>query len=291
MMERFRKLYEQKLSLKITTVVLVVLLSMGFMLPVVIIAEYFGINLRENVGLKMKVDLPNILFFLLFIAGTTLIISGAQKYIHKEKLFDLGFRTKVFSLLIIGFLFGVIQSVLGYLIMGLNAEQVTFTDVIPEDVQILSYIGYYFYFIFGFLFLNSYIEELVTRAYPIEKLRKYINPHIIFIVMGVIFTAGHFISRDFNLGYCLSLFIYSYTLSLVYFYSKSIWLVIGLHSGLNWVAFSFFNVNWRTGGITHISIADMTPWVAYYTQPIIGILALLFVVLLQKKGFYEKMCS
>ena len=172
--------------------------------------------------------------------------------------------------------------------MALNANTITFTDVIPEDVSLLSHAGYYIYFIISLILLNSFVEELVTRAYPIEKLRKHINPHIIFIIMGIIFTGGHFFTRDFNLGYCLSLFIYSYTFSLLYHYSNSIWLVIGMHGGINWVAFSFFGTNWKLGALVNVEIAGMPQWIASYTQPIIGVIVLLLVVFLNKKGLFKK---
>lgn len=288
MIEKFRRYYEEKLTVKIITVIVVVLLAMGIMLPLVLIAELFGVNLRENNGVDLVVDFPNILFFVLFVCSSTFVIWAAQKYIHLGKLLDLGFRTKVFKFLIIGFIAGVIKSAAGYGIMALNANTITFTDVIPEDVSFLSHAGYYLYFIIGLIILNSFVEELVTRAYPIEKLRKHINPHIIFIIMGIIFTAGHFFTRDFNFGYSLSLFIYSYTFSLLYHYSSSIWLVIGMHGGINWVAFSFFGTNWKLGALVNVEIAGMPQWIASYTQPIIGVIVLLLVVYLNKKGFFKK---
>lgn len=291
MLEKFRILYKEKLTVKIATVIIVVLLAMAIMLPLVLLAQLFGVNLRENNGLDLIVDLPNVIFFFLFVCCSTFVIWVAQKYIHKGKLFDLGFRTKVFKFLIIGFIVGAVKSAAGYWIMILNASTVTYTPVIPDDVSMLIYAAYYLYFIFGFIFLNSFVEELVTRAYPIEKLRKHINPHIIFVIMGIIFTAGHFFTRDFDLGYCLSLFIYSYTFSLVYHYSNSIWLVIGMHSGVNWIGFSFFGTNWKLGALVHTEIAGTPGWIATFIQSIIGMILLLFVVYLQKKGFFKKISS
>ena len=184
MIEKFRKYYEEKLWVKLVTVTLVVLLSMLVMLPVLKLAEFCGVNIIENNGLNLKVDLPNVFFFYLFIVCSSGVIWAAQKYIHNAKLLDLGFRTKVFKLLIIGFLFGAIKSAVGYGIMILTASTVTYTPVIPDDVSIWSYAVYYIYFLFGFIVWNSFVEELVTRAYPIEKLRKHMNPQLIFIIMG-----------------------------------------------------------------------------------------------------------
>lgn len=291
MLEKFRKHYEEKLYVKIITVIVVVLLAMSVMLPLVLVAELFGVNLRENNGTNLKVSFANIILFFLFVCCATFVIWAAQKYIHKAKLFDLGFRTKFFKFILIGFTVGVVKTAVGYGVLILNASNVTYTSVIPSDVSSLTYIGYYLYFVFGLMILNSFVEELVTRAYPIEKLRKHINPHIIFIIMGSIFTAGHFFVRDFDLGYCLSLFVYSYTFSLLYHYSSSLWLVIGMHSGINWFGFSFFGTNWKLGALYHTEISGVPEWIATYSQSLVEIVVLLIVVLLYKKGIFKKISS
>lgn len=291
MIEKFRRHYKERLTVKIITVIIVVLLSVFIILPILKIAEVFGINIRGNGGFNFKVALPNIFFFFLFGIASTSIIWLAQKYIHKAKLLDLGFRTKVFKYLLIGFVFGVLKNGLPYLIMMSSASNVEYISVIPNDVSIWAYIGYYLYFIFGFIIWNSFIEELGTRAYPIEKLRKYMNPHLIFTIMGVIFTIGHLAINKFSIGYCIALFISSYLFSLVYHYSNSIWLVIGIHSGMNWVTFSFFGTNWKLGTLIHLEIYGTPDWINSYIQSIIGILALLLVVFIHKKGFFKKFSS
>jgi membrane protease YdiL (CAAX protease family) len=290
MLAKFRKDYDQYLAVKIITVILVVLLSMAVMLPIVLIAELFGVNLRENSGTNLKVDLPNVIFFFLFVASITLVIWLAQKYIHRGKFLDLGFRTKIVKFVVIGFLLGVLQSITGYGIMALTSEKVTYNSVIPDDFSLWAYSAYYIYFIVGLL-CNSYIEELVTRAYPIEKLRAHINPHVIFVIMGIIFAAGHFFTRDFTVSHGLTLFIYSYTLSLLYHYSKSIWLVIGMHTGINWIVFSFFGTNWKLGALANIEISGRPEWILNYIQTIIGILFLMGIVYSHKKGLFEKTAS
>jgi membrane protease YdiL (CAAX protease family) len=290
MLEKFRTLYNKSLIVKITTVVLVVILSMSIMLPITKVAELFGVNLLENNGLNLEVDFANFVFFVLFIVCSTLIIWAAQKYIHQSSIVDLGFRGKIFGFLLIGFLIGAIKSGTGYGLMALSAGSVKFNSVIPENVSLWSYTAFYLYFITIIIF-NSFIEELVTRAYPIEALKKHFNPHIIFIIMGIIFTVGHFFTREFDLGYCLSLFIYSYTFSLLYHYSNSIWLVIGMHNGVNWLGFSFFGTNWKLGALVHTEIFNAPDWVASFIQPIIGILLLFIIVYLHKKGIFKKFCS
>jgi membrane protease YdiL (CAAX protease family) len=288
MIEKIRKLYEEKLAVKIVSVIIVVFASVVVILPVIKLAEFLGINIRDNSGLNFKVDLPQIFFFFLFGTCSIMVIWLAQKYLHKAKLADLGFRKKVFQFLLIGFLFGALRSIIAHGIMILNAGNVTYTSVIPDNVSIWTYAAYYAYFMIGFIVWNSLIEELGTRAYPIAKLRKHLNPHLIFTIMGIIFTVGHFVLNDYNISYGINLFTSSYIFSLVYYYSNSIWLVVGMHSGMNWVAFSFFGSNWKLGTLIQIQRYDTPSWIANYTEPFIGLTCLLFIIFLHKKGFFKK---
>ncbi len=290
MLEKFRTLYEKNLSLKLIIVFLVVFASIAIMIPIIQLALLFGVDLMKDNGVRMKVDFGNVFFFFLFGACSIAIIGLAQKYLHKRTLADLGFKTKVLKLFFIGFLVGVFMVGLEYLVLGISAHEVKFVSIIPSNISIPAYIGYYSYFFFGMLIWNSLIEELGCRAYPIETLRKHLNPHIIFILMGVLFTLGHFVIRDFSVASAISLFISSYALSGVYYYSGSIWLAIGVHTGMNWFGFSFGgNVdNWKLGALVRIEIQDIPTGIFYATGPLIGIGVFLLVRVANKKGLFKK---
>lgn len=288
MIDKFRKLYSEKLWVKIITVTLVVFLSVAVMLPLVKIAELFGINIRENANLNFKVTFGSVFTFFLFGVCTITIIWLAQKYIHKKTLSELGVSRKIWLPSLIGFIVGVTIAAIRYFVLIVNAKNVTYTNVIPEDISLFTYTGYYLYFFFGFIFWNSFIEEIGMRAYPIQKLKKHINPHIIFTIMGLIFTIGHFFLNDFSLGYFLSLFMFSYIFSLLYYYSGSIWLIVGLHSGINWIGFSFFGTNWELGALCHITISDVPSWIVNYANVFIQLPFILLVVFLNKKGLFRK---
>jgi len=252
------------------------------------IAEQFGINIRENTGLNFDVSFGNVFFFFLFGICSIGIIWLAQKYIHQKKFSELGFKSKIWTTLFIGFVIGAILVSLKYLVLIFNAETVNYSPIVSSNIPILTYLGYYAYFLIGFIFWNSFIEELGTRAYPIEKLKNHMNPHIIFTLMGLIFALGHLVLNDFNIGYFTSLFVASYIYSLLYYYSGSIWLSVGMHSGVNWVGFSFFGTNWKLGAIYNIEISGVSNWIVEYSNVIIQLVFLLFIVNLKRKGFFER---
>jgi hypothetical protein len=85
MVEKIRISYNKYLSVKIITVTIVVFLSVTVMLPIIKIAELFGVNIRENTGLNFEVTFGNVFFFFLFGICSVGIIWLAQKYIHKKK--------------------------------------------------------------------------------------------------------------------------------------------------------------------------------------------------------------
>jgi hypothetical protein len=288
MLEKLIIAYNRYLYVKIITVTIVVFVSFAVMLPLIKIAELFGVNIKENTGLNFDVTFGNVFFFFLFGICSIGIIWFAQKYIHRKKLSELGFRGKIWATILIGFIIGAILVSIKNAVLILSAENVEYTKVTSENISILSYLGYYFYFMVGFIFWNSFIEELGTRAYPIQKLKKYLNPHIIFIIMGLIFTVGHFVLNEFNLGYFLSLFIASYIYSLLYYYTDSIWLTVGMHSGVNWVGFSFFGTSWKLGALYNLKIYNVPSWIDEYSNVIIQFLFLLLIVYLNKKKVFDK---
>jgi len=293
MLEKFRILCEDKLYLKLITVFLVVLSSLAILIPIVQLALLFGVDLMKEHDVQMKVEFVNVFFFFLFGACSIAIIWLAQKYLHNGTLADLGFRTKSLSAaadFFIGFLGGVFMVGLEYLVLGMSAGEVKFVPVIVNYSSVPAYIGYYSYFFFGVLIWNSLIEELGCRAYPIETLRKHLNPHIIFTITGVLFTLAHFVVRDFSAAYAIDLFIVSYVFSGVYYYSGSIWLAIGVHTGINWFGFSFGgNVdNWKLGALVRIEIYEVSTWILHVTQPLIGIGVFLLVRYVCKKGLFQK---
>lgn len=288
MLEKFRTAYKNSLVIQIVTVTLVVFLSVAIMIPVVMLAEALGIDIRGNTGMNFDVRFGNVFFFFLFGICSIGIIWLAQKKIHQKKLAELGFHGKIGRTILIGFIVGALLVSLKYSVFILSAEQVKFVKVIPAGISIFTYLAYYLYFMVGFIFWNSFIEELGTRAYPIQRLKKSMNPHIVFVMMGLIFSVGHFVLNDFNFGHFLSLFLFSYIFSLLYFYSNSIWLPIGVHSGVNWLEYSFFGTNWKLGAIFTTEISNIPDWSYDYANVFILSGFLVLIVYLNKKGFFKK---
>eukprot|EP01041_Mallomonas_annulata_P042082 gene42082-66286_t len=116
------------------------------MLPILLIAEQFGIHIREHSGQNFDVSFGNVFFFFLFGVCSIGIIWLAQKYIHQKKLTDLGFRGKIWRTILIGFMVGAILVALKYVVLILSAENVKYIQVIPKNISFVTYLAYYLYF-------------------------------------------------------------------------------------------------------------------------------------------------
>ncbi len=176
-----------------------------------------------------------------------------QRFINLEPFSKLGFKRPVIRNLLAGIIIGIGLATLVRLINVALAQDFIWEWTIPDQIAISELISYYIVFIF-IVFLNSFQEELLFRAYPLELFKRH--PHaLIYIVFAtsLIFAVLHNMTDTFNLYSLLTRFLMGVFLSLLYLQSGSIWKVIGVHSGLNWTVWSMTG-NWEMGGFTKLTI-------------------------------------
>jgi membrane protease YdiL (CAAX protease family) len=288
MLEKLRQKSESSLPVHLGLVVVVVFLSIAVMLPLMRIAEGFGVSIREHTGLNFRVEPGPVVFFLLFGVCSLAIIAAAMRFLHGRPFAELGLRARIWPTLPIAFAVGAGLVGLRYLVFALTAEQVEVVSTLTDVTSWWSFAGYYLYFFFGFILWNSLIEEVGTRAYPIELLQERIPPHVVFTLMGLLFTAGHFVMNTFSPGYAASLFVASYVYSLLYSYSRSIWMTLGVHSGVNWVGFSFFGTQWKLGALCHVEMSGVPTWISEWLGVVIQLLFLALVVWAERRGWFAR---
>jgi hypothetical protein len=61
-----------------------------------------------------------------------------------------------------------------------------------------------------------------------------------------------------------------------------------VHSGVNWVNFTFFGTNWKMGALYNIEISNFPTWIYDYTSIFIYLILLGIFIFLNKKGFFIK---
>lgn len=275
---------ERPLWLQVILVTSIALIAMISMLPFLGIAKLLGVDMTKLSGAQFQFQPVPVLFFFGYGATVVLVIALAQKYLHRRSLKDLGFRPGFLIPLITGTIFGIATKAVWLAMLLLSADEYSFSNIVPTDLSMISYVLHYLYFLIGFITLNSFIEEFSIRAYPFENLRKRIHPVILAVASSAVFTVGHFLANEFSIPYALALMSAGLLYSCVYFQTGSIWAIIGLHNGANWFTFTFFGSSWKIGHIYETTISGTPQWIAEYSSCIAYLLAIGVAFTLSRLG-------
>ena len=240
---------------------------------VILISKAIGIDPKT-----LKVSQSNLSYsrFLIGIMFSSIIIGSiyfVQRRILNSKFQDLGFLPKFLENIVIGLGIGILLALIVRFINIALAQNVTFEWTIPDTISKLNLFLYYSVFLF-IVILNSFQEELLFRAFPLELFKKS-NISIFYVLIGTsfIFSIVHNMTEPFSfLAFCTR-FLMGFFLSLVYLESNSIWRIIGIHSGLNWTVWSMTG-NWEMGGLTKLTINSQ------YNGQFTNLIVLLFVILI-----------
>ena len=275
---------DRPLWLQIVLVSSIALLAMTSMLPFLGIAKLLGVDMSKLSGVQFQFQPVPVLFFFCYGATVVLVIALAQKYLHRRSWKDLGFRPGFFIPLITGTILGIATKAVWLAMLLLSADEYSFSNIVPTDLSLISYVLHYLYFLIGFITLNSFIEEFSIRAYPFENLRKRIHPVILAVASSLVFTVGHFLANEFSIPYALALISAGLLYSCVYLQTGSIWMIVGLHNGANWFTFTFFGSSWKIGHIYETNISGTPQWIVEYSSCIAYLLAIGVALTLSRLG-------
>jgi membrane protease YdiL (CAAX protease family) len=275
---------ERPLWLQVVLVPSIAAIAMISMLPFLGIAKLLGVDMSKLSGVQFQFQPVPVLFFFCYGATVVLVIALAQKYLHRRSLKDLGFRPGFLIPLIAGTIFGIATKAVWLAMLLLSADEYSFSNIVPSDISMISYVLHYLYFLIGFITLNSFIEEFSIRAYPFENLRKRIHPVILAVASSLVFTVGHFLANEFSAPYAFALMSAGLLYSCVYFQTGSIWAVVGIHNGVNWFTYTFFGSSWKIGHIYETTISGTPQWIAEYSSCLAYLLAIGVAFTLSRLG-------
>lgn len=238
---------------------------------------------RDPMDLKVtsgKYNPVNFATILIAYVAQTAVVYVAQVHIHGQPFAQLGFDANVAQGVVLGTLGGLVVFSLPKLIAFGAAQQTQFTSTWPRDEAPLYALGIFVILIVG-LILNSYIEELVFRAYPIEQLTDTaLGAVLVILASAFLFSLVHHIIEPFNAQVFLMRFLVGVIFGELYVLTGSIWPLIGVHTGVNMGALMFTG-KWRIGGVFHLE-HDRAPleatlgWILYGGL-ILGMGALLYL--------------
>jgi len=256
------------------------------------ISKLLHFEINEMAAARFSPSWPKVALFLGLTVLYFLVIYSSQRFIHKAPFRALGFQNRMIRQALVAFLIGITINLIPFLVTILTAQNMVYGSAIPEGTPLLRVAAAYAYFFFIFLTVNSIGEELVFRCYPIEHFQD--KPRTLFIVIvlvAVLFAVLHFIVREPSWRGFFMLSLTSIFYSLIYLNWRSIWVLVGIHNGMNFINLTF-SENWEMGGLFTWNGDGMTGLSVYldiyrYVLPVVGI-ALIFYKFRRSQRFPDE---
>lgn len=281
------KIPPTKYRLQVTLRILVILLvTIGAVLTILVglpLARLLGVELSQLQGAGFQPTPKTMTIILIYSASQFLLIWLVMRFIHHRRFNTLGFKGPILFPLLIGMVIGLAIELVNTGLLCAAGSHVHLTSNIPSQATVVPVVGYFLLFLLILLTLNSLKEELVFRAYPIEQFNDHpgaIVPILLFV--SLVFAAVHHIIEPFRISVFLSRFSIAILFSYVYFRWRSIWLIVGLHNGMNLLAFMLVG-HWKSGGLLKFSYESPMPALEIAIEVGVKIVALVIIHLVWKR--------
>jgi len=240
-------------SMVICAVLTIAFLSILLGLP---LARLMGIDPSQLQGAGFSPTAKTLTLVVLFAAIQFVLVWLAMRFIHRKPYGGLGFKRPVLVPLLMGTGFGMVMQATEYLAQHAAGARAAITTSVPADVSLAVIAGYFLLNVLFLLTLNSLKEEIVYRTYPIEQYND--RPKLMIpVIVGVslVFAAVHHILLPFAWDAFVSRFTIALLLSFSYYHWRSIWLIAGIHNGLNLLEY-LTSGNYKMGGLLKLTMAD-----------------------------------
>ena len=234
---------------------MVMIIGCVFPMIVLIPAQYLGVDLSTLQGSKFVVSFTTVSIIMAYTAINIGIVYFFQVFYHRRPFSELGFRRDWLRPTIMGHLLGIALEVILVGLTMLYTGITSFKWAVPEDVSVLSIVSYYSFFLV-MLFLNSLKEEVLFRSYVIETFGEYQKGKwLVIVISSILFSVIHLVLEPPTLHSFIYRFLFGVFACQLYFMTRSIWFIIGVHSGWNWIVLTFEG-NWKLGGIFEMDLGD-----------------------------------
>jgi membrane protease YdiL (CAAX protease family) len=270
--------YGTPIYLRFIVVITVLILAVLTTLAVPELAELIGADITKLQGAGFEPTFKVMTVVIIYSASQFLLIWLVMLLVHKRPFASLGFDRPIIAPLLIGTGIGIVLQAIEVSLLVLFGSDASLATNVPSGTSFFTVFGYFALWLFFLLTLNSLKEELVFRAYPIEQFNDYPGYMIpIIIAVSLVFSAVHHVIEPFTLSAFISRFLIALLFCYVYYRSRSIWLVAGIHNGVNFLGF-LLGGSWKSGGLLHLSLE--------YPSETISIGINVFITAIALAGFY-----
>jgi len=241
--------YRFSLPVRIVIIVAVSVIAVLTTLLVLPLARLMSLDPSQLQGAGFQPTFKTMTIGILYSASQFLLIWLVMALVHRRSFSSLGFRGKFWRPLLTGSAIGIGLAAAETGINCLIGGDVSLAWNVPPEASAVSVIGYFLLWVLFLLTLNSLKEELVFRAYPIEQFND--RPQagfLVIIAVSLIFAGVHHVLEPFTISKFLSRFFIALIFAYAYFRWRSMWLIVGIHNGTNFVSFLLY-AHWKSGGL------------------------------------------
>lgn len=236
------------MGLVVRRVVLVfttLIVSFFSLVMIVFIARRWGFDPRDfHDGAKVFAPLTLATALSVMLVPIALT-SAAQALLSRSGFVRARIRPPAPNLFWMGFIGGAMLKGLATAAWLIHSPEITlsFSTVSATFVE---WAPYWLWFVFA-LVLNSLSEELVFRAFPLENLRTVFSPTTIVIVSGLLFAGMHLAIEEPDIWSFLYRLSFGILAGFIYRRTGSLWQIVCLHTGWNFMAWTISDSDWRLG--------------------------------------------
>jgi membrane protease YdiL (CAAX protease family) len=238
--------------MKYLVIALTMLIAFLSLLGIIIAAKALGFS-PENFHEPLKIFDPlTVIVTLAILAIPIFIIIFSQRFLLRAPLKTIGLGLPNKKLFLVGVVVGLIVK----LIATVGAYFYSTSPVVDlalTGITLGEWVPYFLWFLVT-LFLNSFNEELAYRSFPLgNTLTEGFFKHFLVWTIAAFFSVMHFIVEPPEVGSFFYRLTFGLFAGLLYLRLRSLWLVVGLHTGWNFVALTLADSDWRTGSLFRIS--------------------------------------
>lgn len=241
--------YRLSLTARIVGILLVVVAAILTTLGVLPLARLLGVDPQHLQGAGFRPTFGTMTVGILYSVSQFVLIWLAMRFLHRRPFTSLGFRRPFWRFLLVGSAVGVGLAVAEIGTNCLIGGGVSIAWNVPAEASAGAVVGYFLLWFLFLLTLNSLKEELVFRTYPIEQFNDHPRAILwVLLFVSLIFAGVHHVIEPFRISAFLSRFSIALLFAYAYYRWRSIWLVVGIHNGSNFVGF-LLGGHWKSGGL------------------------------------------
>ena len=262
---------KRKPSVLVTTLIFIVVITLGQVLGSTIMGIIFGItslanmpvefaNLQsgaispdEFVQLLTDANPRGITFAMLLGTLLTILVSFfVVRVIEKRSMRSMGFKgATFFKEYLFGFVFGAVAiAMAGGVALLLGAMQF-------EDVSSSAPWGWIGLFLFGFL-IQGLSEEVALRGYYMVSLKNRTSVAVAIGLSSLVFASLHLMNSGITLISFINLVLFAVFAGIYFFKTDSIWGIAAFHSSWNFVQGNILGVL-VSGNQTDTTVFKLVP--------------------------------